>query len=41
MKIFIVYFFLFLSMLQAREIGQTEITTEEGMEYIKKKNIIY
>jgi len=46
MKIFIVYFFLFLSMLQAREIGQTEITTEEGMEvyqkekyYILKKNV--
>ena len=46
MKIFIVYFFLFLSILQAREIGQTEITTEEGMEvyqkekyYILKKNV--
>ena len=46
MKIIIIYFFLFLSILQARELGQTEITTEEGIEvyqkekyYLLKKNV--
>ena len=46
MKIIIIYFFLFFSILQARELGQTEITTEEGIEvyqkekyYLLKKNV--
>jgi len=46
MKIIIIYFFLFLPILQARELGQTEITTEEGIEvyqkekyYLLKKNV--
>ena len=46
MKIIIIYFVVFLSILQAREIGQTEITTEEGIEvyqkekyYLLKKNV--
>lgn len=46
MKVIIIYFFLFFSMLQARELGQTEITTEEGIEvyqkekyYLLKKNV--
>ena len=46
MKIIIIYFFLFFSILQARELGQTEITTEEGVEvyqkekyYLLKKNV--
>ena len=46
MKIILIYFLLFFSLLQAREIGQTEITTEEGIEvyqkekyYLLKKNV--
>ena len=46
MKIIIIYFILFLPSLQARELGQTEITTEEGIEvyqkekyYLLKKNV--
>ena len=46
MKITIIYFFLFLSVLQAREIGQTEISAEDGVEvyqkekyYLLKKNV--
>ena len=46
MKIVIIFFFLFSSNLQARELGQTEITTEEGIEvyqkekyYLLKKNV--
>ena len=46
MKIIIIYFFLFFSILEARELGQTEITTEEGIEvyqkekyYLLKKNV--
>ena len=45
LQIIIISFILF-SILQAREVGQTEITTEEGMEvyqkekyYILKKNV--
>ena len=47
MKTVIIYFFVFFSVLQARELGQTEITTEEGIEvyqkekyYLLKKNVI-
>ena len=47
MKTIIIYFFVFFSVLQARELGQTEITTEEGIEvyqkekyYLLKKNVI-
>tara|TARA_Y100000590_G_scaffold466742_1_gene643162 strand:+ start:1616 stop:2371 length:756 start_codon:yes stop_codon:yes gene_type:complete len=47
MKKVILFFILFLSIVQAREIGQTEITTEEGIEvyqkekyYLLKKNVI-
>jgi len=46
MKIFIIYLILFCSVINAREIGQTEITTEEGIEvyqkekfYLLKKNV--
>ena len=46
MKTIIIYFFIFFSVLQARELGQTEITTEEGIEvyqkekyYLLKKNV--
>ena len=46
MKIIILYFFLFCSILQARDLGQIEITTEEGVEvyqkekyYLLKKNV--
>ena len=46
MKIIIIFYFLFSSILQARELGQTEITTEEGIEvyqkekyYLLKKNV--
>lgn len=46
MKILIIYLFTCLSILQARELGQTEITAEEGMEvyqkekfYILKQNV--
>ena len=46
MKIIIIFFFLFSPILQARELGQTEITTEEGVEvyqkekyYLLKKNV--
>ena len=46
MKIIIIYFFLFFSILHARELGQTEITTDEGIEvyqkekyYLLKKNV--
>ena len=46
MKIIIIFFFLFSHILQARELGQTEITTEEGVEvyqkekyYLLKKNV--
>ena len=46
MKIIIILFFLFYPILQARELGQTEITTEEGIEvyqkekyYLLKKNV--
>jgi len=45
MKI-IIFIFLFISTLQARELGQTEITTDEGIEvyqkekyYLLKKNV--
>ena len=42
MKIIIIYFSLFFSILQARELGQTEITTEEGIEvYQKEKYYLY
>lgn len=37
MKIIIIYFFLFFSILHARELGQTEITTEEGIEVYQKE----
>ena len=37
MKIIIILFFLFSSILQARELGQTEITTEEGIEVYQKE----
>ena len=47
MKKVILFFILFLSIVQAREMGQTEITTEEGIEvyqkekyYLLKKNVI-
>ena len=47
MKTIIIYFFVFFSVLHARELGQTEITTEEGIEvyqkekyYLLKKNVI-
>ena len=47
MKKFFLIFCLFINMLQAREVGQTEITTEEGIEvyqkekyYLLKKNVI-
>ncbi len=47
MKIIIIFFFLFSPILQARELGQTEITTEEGVEvyqkekyYLLKKNVV-
>ena len=47
MKTVIIYFFVFFSVLHARELGQTEITTEEGIEvyqkekyYLLKKNVI-
>ena len=46
MKILLIYFFLLISSVYAREIGQTEITTEEGIEvyqkekyYLLKKNV--
>ena len=46
MKIIIIFFFLFSPILQARELGQIEITTEEGVEvyqkekyYLLKKNV--
>ena len=46
MKLIIIFFFIFFSVLQARELGQTEITTEEGIEvyqkekyYLLKKNV--
>ena len=46
MKIIITFFFVFFSTIQARELGQTEITTEEGIEvyqiekyYLLKKNV--
>jgi len=46
MKIIIIFCFLFSPILQARELGQTEITTEEGIEvyqkekyYLLKKNV--
>ena len=46
MKIVIIFFFLFFSSSQARELGQTEITAEEGVEvyqkekyYLLKKNV--
>ena len=46
MRIIIIYILLFFSDLHAREIGQTEITTEEGIEvyqkekyYLLKKNV--
>tara|TARA_B100001123_G_C15286204_1_gene1015713 strand:+ start:602 stop:1360 length:759 start_codon:yes stop_codon:yes gene_type:complete len=46
MKIILVYIFLFPSLILARELGQTEITAEEGMEvyqnekyYLLKKNV--
>ena len=37
MKIIIIYFLLFFSILQARELGQTEITTEDGIEVYQKE----
>ena len=47
MKKFFLIFCLFVNMLQAREAGQTEITTEEGIEvyqkekyYLLKKNVV-
>ena len=47
MKKFIILFFLFSSLIHSRETGQTEITTEEGIEvyqkekyYLLKKNVI-
>ena len=46
MKKFIILFFLITTILQSREIGQTQITTEEGIEvyqkekyYLLKKNV--
>ena len=46
MKIIIIFCFLFLPILQARELGQTEITTQECIEvyqkekyYLLKKNV--
>ena len=46
MKIIIIFCFIFLPILQARELGQTEITTEGGIEvyqkekyYLLKKNV--
>jgi len=46
MKTLVLFFFLFASVIHSREIGQTEITTEEGIEvyqkekyYLLKKNV--
>tara|TARA_Y100000590_G_C15732135_1_gene1017409 strand:- start:2166 stop:2921 length:756 start_codon:yes stop_codon:yes gene_type:complete len=46
MKIFLIFFLLICSTIQSREVGQTEITTEEGIEvyqkekyYLLKKNV--
>ena len=41
MKIIYLFLILFSQSIIAREKGQTEITTEEGIEVFQKKNIIY
>ena len=37
----LIIIFLFLENAAARESGETEITTEDELKYIKMRNIIY